>query len=46
MYVSKDSAKLTNAIVQDLLQLQRYNNTAKAVRFIPTATGFMTVINN
>lgn len=45
-YVSKDSAKITNLYTQDLLQLQRYNNPAKAARFIPTPTGLMLVINN
>lgn len=46
MLVSKDSAKLTSGIVQDLLQIQRYDNTAKALRIIPTSTGAYIVINN
>jgi hypothetical protein len=39
MYVSKDSGKITNLFVQDLLQIQRYDNETKAVRFIPSSTG-------
>lgn len=46
MVVSKDDAKLTNAVVQDRLQVQRYDNSANAMQIIPTTTGAILVIND
>lgn len=46
LLVSKDSATLTNVIVQDELTVQRYENPTKSARFIPTDTGMMLVIND
>lgn len=46
MFVSKDSGKITNLTVQDLLTIQRYENAESAVKIIPTATGAMVVVND
>ena len=46
MQVTKDSGKVTSLTVQTQLTVQRVDNTAKAARFIPTATGMMLVIND
>ncbi len=46
MYVSKDSGIITNLIVQDQLTIQRYDNTDKAMRIMPSSTGVMFVIND
>jgi len=46
MQVSKDSGELYNLVVKDFLQVQREGNSAKAVKFIPTATGCMVVVND
>ncbi len=43
---SKDSGKITDLTVQDLLTLQRYENSDASARFIATDTGFMLVIND
>ncbi len=43
---SKDAGLITKLVAQDEFVLQRYQNSAKAVRFIPTATGCMITVNN
>lgn len=43
---SVDSALMTDAIVQDSLTIQRYENSASAVRTLPTSTGGILVIND
>lgn len=46
MLVSKDSGKITKLTVQDEFIVQRYENSSKSVRIIPTTTGAMLVIND
>lgn len=46
MVVSKDSGKISSLIAQETLSVQRYENPASRVRFIPTATGCMVVVND
>jgi len=43
---SKDSGLITSLVAQDELVLQRYENSTKATRFIPTATGCMITVNS
>ena len=43
---SKDSGLITKLVAQDELVVQRYENSTKAVRFIPTSTGLMIAVND
>ena len=46
MVVSKDSGKISSLVAQETLSIQRYENPASRVRFIPTSTGCMVVVND
>ncbi len=46
MVVSKDSGKISSLVAQETLSVQRYENPASRVRFIPTSTGCMIVVND
>ena len=46
MQVGKDSAKMTNATVQDELIVQRYDEPSASLRMIPVDDGVMFVIND
>ncbi len=46
MVVSKDEGKITQFTAQEQLTVQRYDNSASALRIIPTDTGAMFVIND
>jgi len=46
MLVSKDSGKITKLTAQDEFIVQRYENSSKSLRIIPTATGAQLVINS
>lgn len=43
---SKDAGLITGLTAQDEFTLQRYENSTKAARFIPTATGCMITVND
>ena len=43
---SKDDGLITSLTTQDEFTLQRYENSTKATRFIPTATGCMITVND
>lgn len=43
---SKDAGLITNLVAQEQLVLQRYENTEKSTRFIPSATGCRIVVND
>jgi hypothetical protein len=43
---SKDEGLITELVAQDEFTLQRYENSAKATRFIPTSTGCMITVND
>lgn len=43
---SKDSGLITKLVAQDELSIQRYENSTKATRFIPTDTGCMITVND
>lgn len=45
MVVSKDSGKISSLVAQETFSVQRYENPASRVRFIPTSTGCMVVVN-
>ncbi len=46
MYVSKDEALITQATIQEQLTVQRYENSASALRIIPVDDGAFFVIND
>jgi len=46
MVVSKDEARMTKLTAQEQMTIQRYENSEKACRFIPTSTGLMIVVND
>lgn len=46
MYVSKDQALITQATLQEQLTVQRYENSASALRIIPVDDGAFFVIND
>jgi hypothetical protein len=43
---SKDEGLITKLVAQDELAIQRYENSNKSARFIPTSTGLMITIND
>lgn len=43
---SKDDGLITSLTAQDEFTLQRYENSTKATRFIPTSTGCMIIVND
>lgn len=43
---SKDEGLITSLTTQDEFTLQRYENSTKATRFIPTSTGCMITVND
>lgn len=43
---SKDAGLITRLVAQEEFQIQRYQNSEKATRFIPTDTGCMITVNN
>lgn len=43
---SKDDGLITSLTAQDEFTVQRYENSAKATRFIPTSTGLIITVNN
>lgn len=46
MVVSKDSGKISSLVAQETFSVQRYENPASRIRFIPTSTGCMVVVND
>jgi hypothetical protein len=46
MVVSKDSGKISSLLAQETFSIQRYENPTARVRFIPTDTGCMVVVND
>lgn len=46
MNVSKDEAKITKLTAQEEFVIRRYEDPESSVRFIPTATGLMIVVND
>jgi hypothetical protein len=46
MRITKDEGLVTKLTAQDELTVQRYENSESAVRFIPTSTGLILVIND
>ena len=43
---SKDAGLITSLIAQDEFTIQRYENSEKSTRFIPTSTGCMITVNS
>jgi hypothetical protein len=43
---SKDEGLITKLVAQDELVVQRYQNSEKSTRFIPTSTGCMITVND
>lgn len=43
---SKDAGLITSLVAQDELVIQRYQNSDKSTRFIPTSTGCMITVND
>lgn len=46
MLVSKDSGIITRLVVQEYVQIQRYENPSKSAKILPTATGALLIIND
>lgn len=46
MLVSKDSGIITQLIVQNYIQIQRYENPSKSAKILPTTTGALLIIND
>lgn len=46
MLVSQDSGRITNLTAQETFTVQRYENSEKSLRFIPTTKGAFIVIND
>lgn len=46
MLVSKDSGIITRLVVQEYVQIQRYDNPSKSAKILPTTTGALLIIND